>query len=65
MMKYEMRNVINNYGTQIFTDKLFQLRLAAEEAMQQSLRMQLAFFRPKAMESIVFKICVYLRKSAS
>jgi hypothetical protein len=31
-------------SSQIFTDRLFPVRLAAEEAMQQSLRVQLAFF---------------------
>jgi len=31
-------------SSQIFTDKLFQVRLAAEEAMQQRLRMQFVFF---------------------
>jgi hypothetical protein len=33
----------------MFTDNLFQVRLAAEEAMQQRLRVQFAFFSPKAM----------------
>jgi hypothetical protein len=64
ILDFEMRNVIKNYGTQIFTDKLFPLRLAAEQAMQQSLRKQLSFFSPKAMALIGFKICVHLRKSA-
>ncbi|CAB1081255.1 hypothetical protein JY97_05670 [Alkalispirochaeta odontotermitis] len=32
--KHELRKVIKKYGTQIFTDKLFQVRLAVEEAMQ-------------------------------
>jgi hypothetical protein len=31
-------------SSQIFTDKLFPVRLAAEKAMQQSLRVKLAFF---------------------
>jgi len=52
-------------SSQIFTDKLFQIRLAAQEAMQQSLPVDLAFFSPKAMALIGFTICVHLRKSAS
>jgi len=31
-------------SSQIFTDQLFQVRLALQEAMQQSLRVELAFF---------------------
>jgi len=38
-MKYEMREkIMGRRSSQISTDKLFQVRLAAEEAMQQSLR---------------------------
>jgi hypothetical protein len=45
-------------SSQIFADKLFQVRLAAEKAMPQSPRVELAFFSPQAMALIGFKICV-------
>ena len=39
MNQIKIRNPKMGHGSsQIFTDKLFQVRLAAEEAMQQSLR---------------------------
>jgi hypothetical protein len=36
-------------SSRIFSDKLFEVRLAPEEAIQESLRVELAFFSPKAM----------------
>ena len=39
---------------QIFTDKVFQFRPAAQEAMQQTLRKLFAFFSPKAMALMGF-----------
>jgi len=59
--KSPIRKVIKIYGTQIFTDKLFSVRLAAQDAVQHRLSEEISLFfsRRRRWRLLVFEsVCI-------